>query len=337
MIVYFNFNVGSAIEYAGDIFKTWLKFAYASAVQDLTAEIIEVKEQTHEAMLIDILAENKPKMIVLNEIFDRSIIPSFYYKKLYPDTKIVLMAHVWQQIRSIVADPSYSNITTNKFFDMCNIVYTLNCNPGYNFVLKNTKMLNFYYPTDNTFKSTVDWINREGLFCYVGNILPHKISPDFINLIKGTKIIIDCYGNKFDNAEYNALFDTADNFVYKGTVPQEMVPDVLNKYKYFVLPHDGFEPFNWTILQSAFCGTIPLVTNDRSSTTYDGTWMDWAKGLCNVCVKPDELVNNLIQYIEAPVDESEYSDTIRMISNRKFNYTNFRNNFIETISELYKA
>jgi glycosyltransferase involved in cell wall biosynthesis len=115
--------------------------------------------------------------------------------------------------------------------------------------------------------------------------------------------------------------------VNKGYVNQSKVADVMNEYKFFVMPHDGPEPFNIAMLQAIKCGTIPLVVNDRSDRT--SLWLNWAKDLhfCNDTV--DEFLVNLnrINKDSDISDAEEISNHISTLSMERFNYQKMKEDF----------
>jgi hypothetical protein len=330
-ILYVNFDVGSAIEFAGNIFEEWIK----ELIVDNDINLNVIKTQNPYWMLSDIFYESKPNIIILNEFFDRSNIPSFFYKKYFPETSIILIEHVWQRMKDCFDKNEYN--INKTFYQECTQIFCINNFPE-NFVLNIKNLLNFYYPTDpKVFNIFKPWGEREKNFIYLGNILPHKLSYEFIEKIKGTDIKIDCYGKKMlDNEElkpYYELFDSrSENLIYKGEISQNEVPKMINDYKYFIMPHNGFEPFNWVLLQSIFCGTIPLIVNNKMQNDFDPSWIDWADTLYFGCDKVDELINNLnLILIDSP-NLSKISEDINNRGQEKFNYYKFKDKFQEVVS-----
>jgi glycosyltransferase involved in cell wall biosynthesis len=170
-----------------------------------------------------------------------------------------------------------------------------------------------YYPK-------IPWNDRKKLFMYLGNILHHKMSKEFLQKVQATDISIDCYGKLSSNQEYADLFNSCKNVVNKGYVEQSKVADVMNEYKFFVMPHDGPEPFNIAVLQAMMCGTIPLVVNDQ--TKKFSTWFEWAKDLYYGNNTVDEFLDNLTR-INKDIDISnaeEISNRISNLSMERFNY-----------------
>ena len=329
-VLYINFDVGSAIEYVGGIFEDWIR----EIISD--NELMVIEKQDPPWMIAEEIQKYKPDIIIQNEYYEYKILPLFYYKKYFPDVSLILIDHVWQRMQSI-----YQNIDHNEInlYNTINHIFNINHCKTNNIYNKN--IFNFYYPTDpKIFNIFTPWDKREKNFIYLGNILPHKLSYEFIEKIKDTDIKIDCYGRRFDDKDeykkYYELFDSrSENLIYKGMIPQEDVPKILNEYKYFVMPHDSFEPFNWALLQSIFCGTIPLIVNDRTADYFDSSWLDWADDLYFGCNKVDEFINNL-NIVNEGFDFSKISENINQMAQKKFNYDKFKNKFQEVITEEIK-
>ena len=150
--------------------------------------------------------------------------------------------------------------------------------------------------------------------------------------------MIDCYGRDYEeDDQYDDAFEDAiqsGNIRYYGLVRQEEIPNVMNQYKYFVMPHDGYEPFNWVLKQCMYTGTIPLIVNDRDTHLYYGKWLDWATGLYMGCKYTSELISNL-QEIEAKApDHSDMSNYISKSSKIMFPYQEFKDEYKNKVKEL---
>lgn len=335
-VLMFNFDVGSAIEYCGNIFTSWLR-----EIDGIELKVI--KDQNQPTFIIHQLVEFAPDIIVLNERFRLSFQPAFYYKIFNPKTKILLINHSWKDLFidfNSVKDTSdqiewYFN---RDFYKICDIIINLNCKPEtYHWppTLRN-KLVDKYFPVDPSFKNNIPWADRENNFLILGSIHPLKISEDFISLIKGTGKEIHLYGRRhiLNYESYNNMIDSCKELVYKGELKQEDVPEVLNKYKYFVMPHNGSEVFNLSLLQAILCGTIPLVSNDRNSKSFDVTWIDWAHGLYFGCNKTSDLVENICKIDDEKPNHSEESNTISKIASEKFSYDGIKLSFLVMMKYL---
>jgi len=332
-VLYFNFDVGGGIESCGNIFLDFLK-------EINNIELFEWKAQDQPPNMIDRIIDFSPDIIVLNEFFERSANISFYYKKFRPSTKIVALIHSWKSLFGDWTDERYSPelrcqmFLNMKFFEICDKILVLNYPPEYIKLPRNA--IRAYFPVnDDKYRIKKEWKDRKNDFLYLGSISPLKLSESFIDLINGSNIFIDCYGFRFDGRgeykKYFGKFDSCKNLIYKGLVKQEDVSDILNDYKYFVMPHDGYEIFNISLLQAIKCGTIPLVSNDRTSKEFDYTWIDWADDLYFGCNKIEELVENIkILSLDAP-DHSDISIFISSKAKERFFYYELKEMFVKVI------
>jgi len=335
----FNFNVGSAIEYVGDCIAEWIK-------ECKDVDFCNHKIQNPEYMLFDNLLEFNPDIIILNEYYERTATATVFWKKVNPKTKIIFFPHVWQQICvsfNIKKEDTYHK--ERYLRELCKIsnkIYALNYPPEGECQEISHKMVRSCHPmSPEIFDSFTPWIDRPKLFFYMGNILPHKLSKEFIEKIQKTDIVIDCYGKREDIVfpkgkidpnnykDYYNLFDNCKNLIYHGVIPQDDVPKKLNEYKFFVMPHDGAEPFNCVLLQSMLCGTIPLVVNDKYTKNFDHTWLHWAEGLYFHNNTVDDFIENLIKIKNASdiSNASEDSERIYQETRKRFDYYGFKKDF----------
>lgn len=330
-IFYINLNVGSAIEYAGNIFKEWL-------YQLPNSQVIEYKYQTLPHHTIETMTNIRPDLIVVNEFHPRIISAVASYKLMCPECRILFICHVWRDLVVSHDDcPEFHSYFLNK----CDAVFCLNQMPENKANELPFHLYNYYYPTDpHYFRNIIPFNDRTKEFCYIGNLLPHKFDAAFITAIHdyAWNISIDCYGRHFDTLEgycaaemelYNEAIDDCWQISHLGELNQYDVGKTFNEYKYFVLPHNGYEPFNFTLLQAVFCGTIPLVLNDRESETYDGTWLDWAKGLYLGTGLLDDYAINLAKIHNLKPDMSDLSILITDRAEKRFNYEIMMNEFKE--------
>ena len=341
-ILFVNIDVGSGIWSVGETYKQWIK----EAIYETPVIYTEFNRKVSIEDFSYYLSKEKPDIVVVNESFERTLIPIYFYK-LYKGLKIVHILHLWQYLFFFEDQPKSSAMHTS-YIKSCDKVFITNLLPHYITLPDNFDINKFYntvHPVDpDVFKITKPWNERKKLFCYIGNIFPHKLSLGFIEKIKSTTIQIDCYG-KFQemneirrkcgyNEKYIEKFKTCKNLKYIGVVPQQEVPKIFNQYKYFILPHDGHEPFNLCLLQAIYSGTIPLVVNDRTTDKYDYKWIDWARYLYFGTNKVDDFISNLKGIVEENPDYSEMSFEMREEAIKRFKYSEFKKEFIETVRKL---
>jgi hypothetical protein len=340
-VLFVNIDVGSGIWHVGETYKQWIKESIGDR-----AIYSEFNKQVSIEDFSYYLSKENPDIVIVNESFERTLIPIYFYK-VYRQLKIVHILHLWQYLFFFEDQPKSSYMHTS-YINSCDRVFITNLLPHY-VKLPDKYSINKFYNTvhpvnHDEFKITKNWDERQNLFCYVGNIFPHKLSLEFIEKIKSTTIQIDCYGkiepiNEIRrrcgyNEEYLDKFKSCKNLVYKGVVPPNEIPKIFNSYKYFVLPHAGHEPFNLCLLQAIYCGTIPLVVNDRTTDKYDYKWIDWARYLYFGANKVDDFISNLKGIIEDRPDYLQTSIDLREEAINRFKYSEFKREFIGTIRRL---
>lgn len=335
-----NLNVGSAIEYAGDVITDWIKEAGYN--------VKVYKEQTEAGALLREFNSFKPDLIVLNEDYHRPHVATFLYRRMLDyHVPLIYINHCWNKIvdwgckSAINYYEEMVRMWYRHTLHTADYIFCLNQKPDeYEWPREvRGKISNRYYPTDpSMFHISTPWEERKDYFCYIGNIIPHKLSQEFLEKLPHVRIPVWCYGREYPHDdEYKKAFEYAkDNYSirYRSLTPQEEIPQIMNKYKYLVLPHDGYEPFNWVVKQCLYCGTIPLVVTDKDLPKYFGKWLDWAKGLYFGCDTVDDLLYNMEEIV---IDIPDYSNISRHISNeamRRFPYQEFKEEFQEKVREL---
>ena len=322
MILYYNPDVGSGIEYVGNIIKSW--------IDEIQKPYIEVKDQDHPLHLIQHFIKNKPDIVIVNEEFDSICNALSYYKLFFPKTKIIYIYHVWQNIVYLYQHLQYDNRHKQFLLELVDNIICVNYPPEDKRIPIHIKrkMYTAFMPMDpDIYKIKTLWRKRKNMFMYLGNIMKHKMSEDFLQKIQSTDITIDCYGKMSSDPDYAELFNSCKNVVHKGYVSQEKVSDVMNEYKFFVMPHEGPEPFNIAMLQAIMCGTIPLIVNDRNASS--ASWIDWAKDLYYSNNNVDEFIENLTNVSkEDDLSNAEIiSQQISEMVNFRFDYKKFKKDF----------
>jgi glycosyltransferase involved in cell wall biosynthesis len=270
-----------------------------------------------------------------------SIEQMFYYKSFFPATKTIILSHVWKHLQS--ASDSYSDfdkIKSRLFIQAArqsDYTFVLNVKPEW-VVYKNEdlekKVLNRYHPVDDDeYKIKISWWDRPNLFGYFGNIYPLKFSHEFVKMNRYVEM--DLYGQReFKNKGlsyplFNKDLDNNKCFIYKGVASQDQMPDLLNSYKFFILPHTGEETFNITLLQAIKCGTIPLVIRK-------GTWLHWAKDMYLAVGDEEKLIQKMVEIRSGFPDITPYSETISKMAKEMYSYDKLREEFINSLHETKK-
>jgi len=123
-----------------------------------------------------------------------------------------------------------------------------------------------YYPINfisgNIWKKYKEWNQRSNNILYVARLSPTKITPEFLNYVKGLGKTIDFYGPITDKQYYE---ENKDVINYKGYVSHKELVDVYNRYKTIYL-YSTTECLSMTLREAILCGTVPIVYDDCNYT-----------------------------------------------------------------------
>jgi len=325
-VLLLNFDIGSGVEYVGNVISEWVK--------ELDVKFHEYKIQNPACLVIDSFIEIKPDIVIINDRSPRLYEAAYYYKRFFPETKSIYFSH---GIREISRPTSSNNerredevlfyIFMRDYIDK--VICLGNIDKAEEFI--KPKLLEGCFPVyPNDYRPKVQWDDRKKLFCYIGQINKLKISEDFIRLLPSNPDIkIDFYGiiNERGFLEKDCIDIIKNSGNYFGPQPQETISDILNQYKYFVLPHGRIpEIFNITLLQAINCGTIPLLMNDRDAD-FDYTWCDWANEFVVPFNKESSILSAMKQLQNDTDDYTYMSYNISTKIQDKFSYWKFKNEF----------
>lgn len=278
-IFFYNLNVGSGIEKIGDTILGMLG-GY---------DVTEYKHQNPPCILIDGLAKVRPDVIIMNEFYPRLVHTAYFYKSLFPETKVILINHTLSILRAIPLDVDrerhFENVSKDgevlinyAFQKRIDHVINLNWYP-YDVGLPSwleSKTTHILFPVrDDEFNIITTFGNRSKDFLYFGNLLPHKLSLDFLKAFSKTDMVLDIYGKMFDKPElkeYNEIIEKSPNINYLGFCPNDKIHEVMNDYRFFISARDGHEPFMTIMAEVIMSGMIPLVANDRNKRGSE--WID---------------------------------------------------------------
>jgi hypothetical protein len=326
-VLLYNLNIGSGVEYVGNVIAQWCK-----EIEGL--EFYEHKIQDPPCLTVNSIVKYQPDVIIINDNCPRVYEGPYYYKRFFPEKKIIYLTHGIKELLPIQK-------SGNMFHNYDRILLYIGARDYFDYIISFnpidipdhlvSKTLHGCFPVDpNEYKITTPWNERKKNFCYVGQINDLKFSLEFLKELKNyDDIIIDCYGNIHDqyiNKEYKEAL-AIKQINYLGFLKQDQVSKILNEYKFYILPHGRVpEIFNITLLQSMFCGTIPLVCNDRKAN-FNYQWIDWAKGLYTPHDKEWQLLKTMSSQTVINGEYSNISMTISKEAQEKFNYNKFKNEF----------
>jgi organic radical activating enzyme len=340
-IYFYNLSVGSGIERAGNTFLGMLNDYKKKHPENIR----EYKHQNPSSILVDDLINFNPEVIIMNEYYPRLIEACYYYKKFKQGTKIILLNHCYNNLTapSIFRESSDAEITVNRALkEAIDYIINLNYHPEdklYPSFLK-SKVIDMYFTLkDDTWNIKIPFLERKKDFLYAGNLLPHKFSPLFVNEFSKTDMKIDIYGKMFkerkDLENYNNKILASSNFNYLGYVSPEKMPKIYNNYKFLILPHNGYEPFSFVVLEALKTGMI-ILFND-SKTGQRGKWISWADGL----YIEDDTIAKLLARMKQYSSFKKGSKAIRELSERsafvskevssRTSYAKFREKFLQII------
>ena len=328
-LLYLNFKVGSGIEYVGNLFYNILKDKFT---------VHNYQLQNPSCIIIDEIVKFEPEIIILNEVYRRSMEAAYFYKRMKPQTKVIQICHDWCKIFEAYENNRMENdikVLHQHFFNKIDTIFLLNFKKNHlkwpsKFEAKN--IVQGYFPSEEKYKITKPWDERKDI-CYIGSIEPLRLSEKFLqNLKMYPEIKIDCYGRKVEtiNEKYYNLFDSVDNISYKEILEQDQVADKLNEYKYFILAHeDAGEVFFLILLQAIMCGTIPLISyNSIINNRLDSNWLDWANGFYFGCENEIDLLENTRKILKEKPDLKETSIQISENIRKKFSIDKLRKLFL---------
>jgi hypothetical protein len=341
-IYFYNPEVGSGIEKAGNTFLSMLD-EYKKEYPD---NIREYKKQNPCCLLVKDLIEFNPDVIIMNEYYPRLIEACYYYKNFKKDTKIILLNHCYNNLINISMSQKLSDtdITINYAFkETIDHIINLNYHPKdkpYPSFLKNKTVDEYFTLKDDKWNIKVPFLNRKKDFLYVGNLLPHKFSSEFVDKFSKTDMKIDIYGKMFNERKelkvYNNKILKNKNFNYLGYHLPEKMMDIYNKYRFLILPHHGYEPFSFVVLEALKTGTI-LLFNENKSDQKRKDWITWADGLYTKDDTVDKLLRRMEKYLidkhkDNIVKELDIrSKSISKEINLRTNYERFQEKFFQII------
>lgn len=325
-VLLYNLNIGSGVEYTGNIIAQWCK-----EIEGI--EFFEHKIQDPPCLTVNSIVNIQPDIIILNDNCPRVYEGSYYYKRFFPDKKIIYLTHGIKEL-------NYVKHSGNHHYDYDRILLHIGARDYFDKIVsfKNedvpefltNKVLYGCFPVNPTeYCIKTKWSDRKKDFCYIGQINKLKVSETFIRMMKEySDIKIDFYGSIAENfLEKDCIDIIKKSKTYFGEQAQKEIPNILNKYKYFVMPHGRMpEIFNISLLQAMNCGTIPLIMNDTDGN-FDHSWLKWAEGLYIHHNTEDQLFKTL----KNPIlfDESNYkvSEDISNSVKTKFDYFKFKDEF----------
>jgi len=298
-IYFYSITSGSGVETVGNTIKTMF---------DEKDNFIHYNLQNPPHLILQDLVKEKPDVIILNELHQRAMIAVHSYKIAFPNTKIILLNHCFPYLTDYpISDKSkmfeWTNgdgvVSINDFLrNGIDKIITMNHRPESEKINKvfDGRVYEKYFPIPNKFKIEREWINRPRDFFFYGTIHKLKLSNEFI--LRSDYPEVDLYGkwvadHKIDDdyKKYKDIIMKNPKLKYNGWISDNEMVARINQYKFFVMPHDGPEPFCLALAEAIRCGCIPLVTNNRNKPS--AFWLDWAKDCIIEYQSTDKLIEKM--------------------------------------------
>lgn len=150
-------------------------------------------------------------------------------------------------------------------FKCCNIAVVSSKNDKqylckkYNINPDNIHVLYNYIDVDQFYPMNVQKYDNRIVF--VGRLSQEKNLSNLIRAITETGLTLDIYGIGELKSELEKLtIEIGGKVNFRGTVPNNEIPIILNKYKYFILP-SFYEGMPKTLLEAMACGLVCIGTN----------------------------------------------------------------------------
>lgn len=305
-LVFVNLCVGSAIEQTGEQFIEWIK--------EETDNVAVFRAQSRERDFYEFLCREQPAIVVVNSFYPRIMTPLYYYRLARPELKIILISRVFTDF---FLEKDTSDI--HKFYyedrlqDLCKLANYIFINNSCDIKEREPdwiadKLISCCGFNDiDKFTIQTSWSKRKNKFVILGSLNPHKLSPEFLKRIQETDISIDVYGGTKNQPDWFAKqFRDCRNLNYLGEVNYEEVPAVLNRYKYYLLPHNGCEPLNHSFIQAILCGCIPIVLDDYVKGLDGNYWLAYARGMYYGCDSVEEYIKAIDRLIRKDIPDGDY-------------------------------
>lgn len=313
LVYLYNFNVGSGIQRIGDNTYDCIKDDYTP---------VNYYAQNPPSILFRDIIRQKPDVVIMNEFYPRICKAVYFYKLTNPNTKIILLNHCYDLLTLLPFKKDYERTDTDGtvllndlFFNEIDHFINLNYHPPNERYHRKVapKVIDAIHPIEDKFKYETPWIERPKNFMYFGNLHHIKFNPEFIDAIEKTQMKIDVYG-KIDTApeDIQKRLKSSPNIKFGGFIPEEKLVETINSYKFMVVPHNGYEPFNLAIAEAIRCGTIPIVTNPEGSDGR-GDWLGWANDFYIRCTDIEHMIQTMNNAATMNLQEEAESASEEMI------------------------
>ena len=155
-----------------------------------------------------------------------------------------------------------------------------------------------YYPINfisgNIWNDYTRWEERSDDILYVSRLSKEKVTPEFLNYIRGLGKTIDFYGLITDKKYYEQNKDVIN---YKGYVNHKELVKVYNQYKSIYL-YSATECLSMTLREAILCGAVPIVYDDKNYTKPIENYIFKHQGIIPYQEEMGDIIEDIHDYIE---------------------------------------
>ncbi len=174
----------------------------------------------------------------------------------------------------------------------------------------------------NLFCNNSPFSSRENRIVFVGRINKQKNLFNMLSAISRMKIGVDIYGaGEMEKELKDYIRETCIDANNYGKVSNDSLPQIYNRYKYYILP-SYYEGMPKTLLEAMACGCVCIGTDVEGTREVID---DGINGYLASGVEPDSIMNAIKRAIESPTNNEVISDRAREYI--------FRNHSLETIAQ----
>lgn len=145
------------------------------------------------------------------------------------------------------------------------------------------------------FSSRVPFEKRKLELFFAGRVIQAKINLDFIKKLSEFNAVLHVFGDRMpEDPQFNKAVLGEPSIVYKGSVPNGMLHEIMNSYCFAVLPSNE-DCFSLSILESILCGQIPIVLR-RFRKDYV-----WSNDMTKQFFDPEDLLDCYREMLSTPI------------------------------------
>lgn len=196
-----------------------------------------------------VVKEFKPDMIIVHDT--SRIEPWAYIKILMPEIRLAYFS----LCQNSHDDPNYISCFDYYLGPQADTYHHSSCHNS------NLKKVVFMFDLPERFKVNNSFQKRKkNALLYMGRLQSDKFNVDFIKLLrKRDDLIVEAFGDNYpEDMAYTEEVRNTSNIKVFNYVPNGVVQDIYNNYRYLVLPSNT-DCFSLVSIEMVACGGIPIV------------------------------------------------------------------------------